>query len=78
MTIKIIEERQILVEFKKKYSLQMRECNLQNDMFYYKDKLYVLYNETLHVAIIRVMHESLSTKHSKRKITYNLINRFYY
>ena len=78
MIVKINEERQILAEFKKKYSLQMRECSLQNDMLYYKNKLYVSHNEALHVAIIRVMHESLSTKHSKRKITYSLMNRYYY
>ena len=78
MKVKIIEKRQIFVEFKKKYSLQMRVCSLQNDMFYYKDKLYVSHNEVLYVAIIRVMHESLLTKHSKRKATYSLINRYYY
>ena len=76
--VKINEERQILAKFKKKYSLQMRKCRLQNHMFYYKDKLYVSHNEALHVAIIRVMHESLSTKHSKRKATYSLMNRYYY
>ena len=47
-------------------------------MFYYKDKLYVSHNEALHIAIIRVMHESLSTKYSKREATYNLMNRYYY
>ena len=78
MIVKINEERQILAKFKKKYSLQMRECRLQNHMLYYKDKLYVSHNEALHVAIIRVMHESLSTKHSKRKATYSLMNRYYY
>ena len=76
--VKINEERQILAKFKKKYSLQMKECKLQNHMLYYKDKLYVSHNEALHVAIIRVMHESLSTKHSKRKATYSLMNRYYY
>ena len=35
MIVKILKERQILVEFRKKYSLQMRECNLQNNMLYY-------------------------------------------
>ena len=78
MTIKIIEERQIFAEFKKKYSLQMRECNLQNDMLYYKNKLYMSYNEVLHIAIIRVIYELFSTKYSKRKIIYNLMNRYYY
>ena len=78
MIVKINEERQILAKFKKKYSLQMKECKLQNHMLYYKDKLYVSHNEALHVAIIRVMHESLSTKHSKRKATYSLMNRYYY
>ena len=78
MTIKIIKEQQILIEFKKKYSLQMRKCNLQNDMLYYKEKLYVSYHEILYVAIIRVMHESFSIKHSKRKATYSLMNKYYY
>ena len=78
MIVKILKERQIFVEFKKKYSLQMRECNFQNNMLYYKDKLYISHNEALYIAIIRIMHESLSTKHSKRKITYKLMNRYYY
>ena len=78
MIVKINEERQIFAKFKKKYSLQMKECKLQNHMLYYKDKLYVSHNEALHVAIIRVMHESFSAKHSKRRATYNLMNRYYY
>ena len=78
MIVKINEERQVLAKFRKKYSLQMRECRLQNHMLYYKDKLYVSHNEALHVAIIRVIHESFSARHSERKATYSLMNRYYY
>ena len=79
MNAKVIDARKLSRELiKKDYQLQLVDCELRDDMLYVQNRFYVSQDEVLYIEIIKHMHESSSTSHFERFVTYDLVNRYYY
>ena len=63
---------------KTKIKLEFNDCTITNNLFYVKNKLYVLDDEQLQIVILKQIHESSSEKHANKTTTYDRINNHYY
>ena len=58
--------------------LELEDCEIREDLFWIKDKLYVSSNESLHAALIIHIHESPFGDHAGRAVTYDRVSTHYY
>ena len=63
---------------KTKIRLKLNDCELKNDFFYVKERVYVSYDEVLQTSILSYIHDNPSKKHVKKVTTYNKVNRHYF
>ena len=79
MKVKRLRKRRVLINITKaKIKLKLKRCEIRNDLFWVKEKIYVLQNEKIYFALIKQIHDSQIKKHVNRKIIYNRIARWYY
>ena len=63
---------------KKEVKLELDDYEIKNDLFWVKNKLYMLANESFHATLIKHIHESFFENHAKRIVTYDRVNTHYY
>ena len=63
---------------KKNVRLKLENCEIKNEFFWMKNKLYVFDKKKLHNVILKNIHESSSNEHAKRTIIYDRMFKKYY
>ena len=58
--------------------IKLEDCEIYNDIFYVKKRVYVLNNVELKIKIIKKIYELLSKEYIKRLFIYDRINNYYY
>ena len=54
------------------------ECEERNNTLYFRDKKYVFNSNSFRLRIIQLAHDSVTSEHSKRAKTYELVSRVYW
>ena len=57
---------------------ELNDCTIINEIFYVKNRLYVLNDEQLQISILKQIYESFSKEHARKTTTYNKVSRHYY
>ena len=63
---------------KTKIKLKLNDCELKNDIFYIKERIYMFYDKTLQILILNHIYNNSSKKHAKKVTTYNKVNCYYF
>ena len=58
--------------------LELGDCEIIEDLFYVRKRLYVPNDETLHASILKLFHDSPPAGHAGRSTTYDRISRHYF
>lgn len=58
--------------------LELGDCELRDDLFYVKNRVYVSQNEELQAIILQYIHESPPGGHAGRATTYDRVSTYYY
>ena len=58
--------------------IELGDCEIRNDLFYVKGRIYVPAKEEVYTAIIEHIHGSPPGGHAGREITYDRVHRYYY
>ena len=58
--------------------LKLDKCEIRDDFFWIKNRIYVSQNEKIYSTLIKLIHDSFVKKHVEKKITYNRVVRYYY
>ena len=58
--------------------LKLNDCEIKDDLFWMKDKLYVFQNDDVFVVILKQIHESSSEEHANRVIIYDKVFTHYF
>ena len=76
---KIFNQRKIPYDLiKNEIRIKLEDCEIYNDIFYIKKRIYVLDNAKLKTRIIKNIHESLLKEYVERLFIYDKINNYYY
>ena len=79
MKIKKFEKRRMSMNIiKANVKLKLKRCEIWNDLFWVKKKIYVSQSEEIYFALIKQFYDSQMKDHFDRKITYSRIARWYY
>ena len=66
INVKKIEERKISIDFKKNYSLKLKNCKVNDDLLLVNDKIVIFENDLLRINVIKMHHDELVTEHLNR------------
>jgi len=59
-------------------TVQLTQCQIREDLLYYRDRLYIPDDDELKAEVLRLCHEDPAAGHPGRAKTYELISREYY
>jgi len=63
---------------KKSYRIEFNKCEVINYIFYFRNRIFVLNNKRLRIAIIQYFYEVFLTNYLDKIDIYKLVNRHYY
>ena len=66
INVKKIEKRKISTDFKKNYSLKLKNCKVYDDFLLVNDKIVTFENNLLRINVIKMHHDEFVTKHLNR------------
>ena len=66
INVKKIEKRKISTDFRKNYSLKLKNCKINDDLLFVNDKIVILEDDLLRINVIKMHHDELVTEHSNR------------
>ena len=79
MKVKKLKKRRVSIDvIRAKIKFELNRCEIRDDLFWVKERIYVSQNEEIYTALIKQIHESFVDDHVDRKITYSRIARWYY
>ena len=79
MHVKIINIKNFLSNlFKKDFRLKLKNCEIINELFYIRKRLFIFYYSILKIKIIKFFHDFLLNEHVDKTFIYNKINLYYY
>ena len=79
MKIKRESKRQMSMNITRiELKLKLEECEIKDDLFYVRERIYVSQNETFHVSILKFIHDFSFARHARRATTYDRVNTYYY
>ena len=58
-----IQKRKILIDFKKNYSLKLKNCKINDNLLYVNDKIVIFKNNLLRINVIKMHHNEFITKY---------------
>ncbi len=71
--------REVVLKDEAQYKdIKLRDCQVQNEILYQSDLLWVFFNEHLQMKLIRKVHDQSSIDHFKILRTMKIIRRYYY
>ena len=66
INVKKIKERKILINFRKNYSLKLKNCKVNDDLLLINDKIVIFKNDLLRINVIKIHYDEFVTEHSNR------------
>ena len=66
INVKKIEKRKISINFRKNYSLKLKNCKVNDNFLFVNDKIVIFENDLLRINVIKMHHDELVIKHSNR------------
>ncbi len=76
---KIDEKRRISqVLIKKSYCIKLNKCEVIDNIFYFRERIFVPNSKRLRIVIIQYLHKVSSIDYLDRINIYKLVNRHYY
>ena len=63
VNVKKIEERKISIDFKKNYSLKLKNCKVNDNLLLINDKIVIFENDLLRINVIKMHHDKFVTEH---------------
>ena len=79
MNVKLTKRKKISSNLiKRNVKFELNDCEIKNDLFYVKKRLYVSKNEKLYTILIQHIHDFSFDEHANKTITYNKFNIYYY
>ena len=77
INVKKIKKRKILTDFKKNYSLKLKNCKVNDDFLLINDKIVIFKNDLLQINVIKMHHDELVTEHLSRIDIFANISQYY-
>ena len=78
INVKKIEKRKISIDFKKNYSLKLKNCKINDDLLLVNDKIVIFENDLLRVNVIKMHHDEFITKYSNRIDIFANVSQHYW
>ena len=66
INVKKIKKRKISIDFRKNYSLKLRNCKVNDDLLLVNDKIVIFKDDLLQINVIKMHHDELITEHLNR------------
>ena len=66
INVKEIKERKILINFKKNYSLKLKDYKVNDDLLRINDKIVIFENNLLRINVIKMYHDEFVTEYLNR------------
>ena len=66
INVKKIKKRKISIDFRKNYSLKLKNCKVNNDLLFVNDKIVIFENVLLRINVIKMHHDEFVTEYSSR------------
>ena len=66
INVKKIEKRKISTDFRKNYSLKLKDCKVNDDFLFVNDKIIIFKNDLLRINVIKMHHDELVAEYSNR------------
>ena len=66
INVKKVKERKISIDFRKNYSLKLRDCKVYDDLLLINDKIVIFENDLLQINVIKMHHDEFVTEHLNR------------
>ena len=63
INVKKLEKRKISTDFKKNYSLKLKNCKVNDDLLCINDKIVIFKNNLLRINVIKIHHDEFITKY---------------
>ena len=76
INVKKIKKRKISINFRKNYSLKLKNCKVNDDFLFINDKIVIFENDLLRINVIKMHHDEFVTEYSNRIVrsTSSIIN----
>ena len=66
INVKKIKKRKISIDFKKNYSLKLKDCKINDDLLLINDKIVIFENNLLQINVIKMHHNKFITEYLSR------------
>ena len=63
INVKKIKKRKISTDFRKNYSLKLKNCKVNNNLLFVNDKIVIFKNNLLRINVIKMHHDEFVTEH---------------
>ena len=63
INVKEIEKRKISINFRKNYSLKLKNCKVNDDFLRVNDKIVIFENDLLRINVIKIHYDKFVTKY---------------
>ena len=62
INVKEIKKRKISIDFKKNYSLKLKNCKVNDNLLRVNNKIIIFENDLLRIKVIKMHHDKFVTK----------------
>ena len=66
INVKKIKKRKISTDFRKSYSLKLKNCKINDDLLLVNDKIVIFENDLLRINVIKMHHNEFITEYLSR------------
>ena len=66
INVKKIKKRKISIDFRKNYSLKLKNCKVNDYLLFINDKIVIFENDLLQINVIKMHHDKLVTEYFNR------------
>ena len=77
INVKKIKKRKISIDFRKNYSLKLKNCKINDDLLFVNDKIVIFENNLLQINVIKMHHDKFIIKHSNRIDIFVNVSQYY-
>ena len=74
INVKKIKKRKISIDFRKNYSLKLKDCKINDDLLYVNDKIVIFENDLLQINVIKMHHDKFIAESISSLTYYSIIN----
>ena len=77
INVKKIEERKISIDFRKNYSLKLKNCKVNNNFLLINDKIIIFENNLLQINVIKMHHNEFVTEYLNHIDIFVNVSQYY-